>query len=273
MTTEPVLQAAQVSVHLTAPIRRRPTLAPELISGVDLSLGAGEQLALIGASGSGKSVLAAALTGALARTLSRSGTVQVGGQTIEAHQALGRGASADVVLVRQDSATSLHPLVPIGSQLDLPLRRRGLDGRAARAEAHDLLDTVGLAHPDRVLASVSGRLSGGERQRVCLALALARRPRLIVADEPTTALDVVTQADVLAALRAVGDRCGSALILVTHDLAAAAWCARTAVMDQGQLVEVGATDELLRSPRHPATAQIVAAALGSSPALGSSTAS
>ena len=233
----------------------------QAVAGVDLEIPVGGRLALLGASGSGKSLTAAAVAGCLPVGAHAAGAVLVQGIPVLGRPAARRPAAARVGMVFQDSATALNPMVRVGRQLRAPLVRRGLDRSAAAAAAADLLDGVGLPDPERVLAAHPGDLSGGQRQRVCLALALACDVGLLVADEPTTALDVVTQAAVVALLRARTGPVGPALLFITHDLAVAAQlCDEIAVLDGGVVVERGPAARIVHAPGHPATVRLVDAA-------------
>ncbi|TKV57146.1 ABC transporter ATP-binding protein [Nakamurella flava] len=229
------------------------------VAGVDLHIRAGGRLALLGASGSGKSLTAAAVAGCLPPIARAHGSVQVGGTEVLHRPAARRAAAARVGLVVQDSATALNPMARIGRQLREPLRRRGLSRAAAAAEVDLLLRGVGLNDPEPILRSHPGALSGGQRQRVCLALALACEVGLLVADEPTTALDVVTQAAVLELLRQrTGGAGGPALLFITHDIAvAASLCDEIAVMDAGVVVERGPAAQIVAAPGHPATRRLI----------------
>ena len=253
---------------ITAPPGAAPALSLRALSvrlggtpvvrDVDLTVGATERVTLIGASGSGKSLTAGAVLGVLPPGAEVSGQVLVGGVDVTGVHPVRRPAAARVAAVGQDPAAALNPLVPVGVQLALPLRHRGLRGRALDRERAQLLASVGLTD-DRVRHSSPGELSGGQRQRVCLAMALASRAGLLVADEPTTALDLVTQAQVVAVLReATRD---SALLFISHDLAvAAALCDRAVVLHRGAVVEDAPITRLLSAPQHPQTAALVAAA-------------
>jgi len=240
-----------------------------LVDGVSLQLAPGTSTALVGASGAGKSLTCAALAGTLAPEARTEGLLaqedaQADGATnLLPLTAQRRPDGARVALVQQDPATALHPLVPVVKQVALAARgaRRGLGRRQATSRALTLLDAVGL---DAELAErVPGRLSGGQRQRAALALALACEPALLVADEPTTALDVVARAEVLDVLTGVlaslGER-APALLLVTHDLPAAALCDRIAVMHDGKVIESGDALAVLTAPQHPVTRAMCAAA-------------
>jgi peptide/nickel transport system ATP-binding protein len=223
-----------------------------LVSGVSLSCAAGERVALVGASGSGKSLTARALLGVLPPGLRARGSVRIGGAEVLGVPCARRAPAQRPGVVFQDSALALHPLVRVGEQVGLPSR----DG------VRELLAAVGLPDPASVAARYPGQLSGGQRQRVCLALALATRPALLIADEPTTALDVVTQAGIVRLLRErTGGADGPALVFITHDLAVAAeLCERTVVLHDGRVVEDRPALDVLRAPAHPRTREIVEAA-------------
>ncbi|WP_299951575.1 ABC transporter ATP-binding protein [uncultured Modestobacter sp.] len=232
----------------------------ELVRGVRLEVGATERVALIGASGSGKSLTAAAVLGTLPAGAQVRGSVQVAGVEVTGRPPARRPAAARVAAVGQDPAAALNPLVPVGAQLALPLRNhRGLRGAELARQRTELLAAVGLDDAERVLHSSPGELSGGQRQRVCIAMALASRAGLLVADEPTTALDLVTQAQVVTVLReATRD---AALLFITHDLAvAAALCDRAVVLHGGAVVEDAPITRLLTDPRHEQSAALVRAA-------------
>jgi ABC-type glutathione transport system ATPase component len=232
-----------------------------LVHAVDLSIPAGGRLALLGASGSGKTLTAAAVAGCLPVGVAVGGSVHIGGVSVLDTPAARRSAGARAGMVFQDSATALNPMVRIGRQLREPLTRRGLSRPAAAAGAARLLAGVGLRDTDRVLRSHPSALSGGQRQRVCLALALACEVPLLVADEPTTALDVLTQAAVVDLLRARTGGNGPALLFITHDIAVAAQlCDEIAVMDAGTVVERGPAHRIVHAPTHPVTQRLVAAA-------------
>lgn len=236
-------------------------LGVRVVREVSFTLARGGRTALVGSSGSGKSLTAAAVLGHEPVTARVTGGIRV-----EGHDVLGRPAPlrprvARPSMVLQDSATALNPLVRVGSQVAEPFRReRG--NAAARAAAVELLGAVGLPEPGHMARRYAGELSGGQRQRICIALALACRSRLLVADEPTTALDVVTQAGIVELLRSrTGERFGPALLFITHDIAvAAALCDDVVVLDEGRVVQAGTIGDLLRAPAHPAAARLVAAA-------------
>jgi peptide/nickel transport system ATP-binding protein len=203
-----------------------------IVRHVSFEIPAGRRLGLLGASGSGKSMIASALVGALPPGITCSGSILVDGHDVTGVPTPRRPRTARPAMVFQDSATALNPMFTVGRQL-----------RARDASA--LLERVGLRDTERILAAHPLELSGGQRQRVCIAVALARESLLVIADEPTTALDVVSQARVLDALREV-----ASLLLITHDIAVAAQlCDHLMVLDSGRIVESGSTAEILDSPR------------------------
>jgi ABC-type glutathione transport system ATPase component len=235
-----------------------------LIDGIDLDVGPRERVALLGASGSGKSLTVAAVLGRLPVPATARGSVHVHGAEVLGVPAARRGRSAGVAAVFQDSRTALNPLVRTGVQLKAALRHHGEGDHGETRSAVELLAAVGIDNPPRVLRGFPGELSGGQRQRVCIALALACRPRLLVADEPTTALDVVSQHQVLVALR---QRMDAGLLFITHDLTAAAQvCTRAVVLAEGRVVESGPIAELLAAPRHSYTRLLVDTARAPRPA-------
>ena len=235
-----------------------------LVNDVSFSLRAGERLSLIGESGSGKSLTSFALSGLLPEGLTASGSVLLDGvQVVGARERdlvplRGRVAST----VFQEPLTALDPLMRLGRQVGEPLRRHlGLRGDALKQAVLDALSEVGLPEPERIAHAYSWEISGGQRQRVAIAAALACRPQLLIADEPTTALDVTVQADVLGLLeRLVAER-GMALLFVSHDLAVVSRMAQRAiVLRGGRMVEEGPLDRLLTAPTHPYTAELVRSA-------------
>jgi oligopeptide/dipeptide ABC transporter ATP-binding protein len=249
---------------------RRDGVALPVVRGVTFALGRGDRAALVGESGCGKSVTCLALTRLppTGRAL-LSGEVLVGGiPVLHDEKAAARVRGRLVAYVFQDSAGSLNPVMRIGAQIAeaIRLRRRRVrrerrergeargKSRAVREEAEELLARVRLPDPRALLRAYPCELSGGMRQRVMLAMALAAAPALLVADEPTTALDATTQAEVLAQMDAVVRASGMALLLVTHNLALVAGrCRALHVMYAGEIVESGPAAEVLRHPAHPYT--------------------
>jgi peptide/nickel transport system ATP-binding protein len=235
-----------------------------LVRGLSFELAPGKRLGLIGESGSGKSLTALAITGLLAEGLGATGSVILAGtQVIGADErALVKLRGRVAAVVFQDPLSALDPLMRIGAQLSEPLRRhQGLRGTALKQAVLDGLKEVSLPDPERIAASYPHEVSGGQRQRVAIALALACRPELLIADEPTTALDVTVQADVLDLLdRLVAER-NMALLFISHDLAVVARMTdQVIVMRTGEAVESGALADLLKAPGHPYTAELVRSA-------------
>ncbi|MFQ1002884.1 ATP-binding cassette domain-containing protein [Modestobacter sp. SSW1-42] len=246
---------------LTVVLGGRPVLA-----GVGFDLGGRERVALVGASGSGKTTLGLALLGLLPPGAVVTGSVRVGGtELVGAPERVLRTLRGRVTaLVPQDPGTSLNPQVRVGRQVAAPLRRAGLGRRAAATRAEELLAELRL--PAGAARRSPVQLSGGQRQRAALATALACDPQLLVADEPTSALDGTVQAGVLATLGAATRERGTALLLVTHDLAAAAGtCDRLLALDGGRLVADGPLPDVLHDP-HPVLRAMVDATVALSPA-------
>jgi ABC-type glutathione transport system ATPase component len=231
-----------------------------VVKGVSFSVGAGERVGLVGESGSGKSLTALAILGLVPEPGEiRAGRVTVGGSPSAATPGFRGGV---VGLVLQEAGSALNPVYSIGFQLVETLEsHRIARGEAARERALALLREVALDDPEPIYAAYPHQLSGGQAQRVMLALALAGEPRVIVADEPTTALDLITQGQILELLVRITDDRGLGLLLVSHDFAVIARLVhRVVVMHAGCVVEEGATAAVLREPRHPSTQAMVTAA-------------
>lgn len=231
-----------------------------LIRDVELHVGPGQRVALLGASGSGKSLTAVAVLGLMDPRFSVRGRLAVADRELPWRQRLGERPG--IAAVFQDSRAALNPLVRLDRQLVPAVARRvGVTRAEARELVHALLEEVGFDEPDRILASRSSQLSGGQRQRVCLSLAMAARPRLLVADEPTTALDMVSQQHVVSALRRCTGEDRSALLFITHDLAvAASLCDWAVVLHGGTVVDHGPMERLVETPRAEFSAALVEAA-------------
>ncbi|WP_202910757.1 ATP-binding cassette domain-containing protein [Teichococcus vastitatis] len=235
----------------------------QIVHDLSFAVGRGERVCLLGESGSGKSLTAGAVLGLLPANINLKGSIAVAGHEVSRLPAPLRPASARVAMVFQDSYSALNPLVSIGSQLQEPLRRRqGLGAMDARIRAVELLAAMGLPNPEDMLRRCPPEISGGQRQRACIALALACKTSLLVADEPTTALDVVTQAQVLRALKAGTEEPDApGLLFITHDLGAAAQlCDRAIIIKDGAIVEAGDLAAVLAAPRHDYTRRLIAAA-------------
>jgi oligopeptide transport system ATP-binding protein len=234
------------------------------VRGIDLDVGAGETVAIVGESGSGKSQAMMAAMGLVAANGWAEGSVRYRGEELMGlpPRALNRYRGSRLAMIFQEPMTSLDPLYRIGRQIALPLLAHGgLSRRQARARAIELLDLVRVPDPARRIDAYPHELSGGQRQRVMIAMALANDPDLLIADEPTTALDVTVQARILELLADLQARLGMAIAFITHDLGIVRRFAdRTYVMRAGEVVEAGATADLLAAPRHPYTRMLVEAA-------------
>jgi oligopeptide/dipeptide ABC transporter ATP-binding protein len=234
-----------------------------VVEKLSLELLAGERVALVGESGSGKSVTALAALGlVIAPGRQSSGSVSVGGRELASATPaeLRRIRGGEVGVVFQEPTGALNPVLTVGHQLIETMRaHRAASPREARAEACRLLDELAVRDPNDILRAYPHQLSGGQLQRVMIALALAGRPRLLIADEPTTALDLQTQAQILGLLRRITAD-GMALLLISHDLAVVAGLVeRTVVVYAGRVVEEAPTASLFEQPFHPYTRLLLAA--------------
>src|SRR5579872_2002106 len=253
-----LLEIAGLNIDLPTPDGPR-----RIVRDVSLTLGRGGTLGVVGESGSGKTMTALALMGLLPDGATTSGSIGFDGEDLTAidETAFRRLRGDRIAMVFQEPMTALNPLQTIGRQIAEPLiLHRGLTRRAAMAEAVKLLDRVGLPDPARRARAYPHQLSGGQRQRAMIAMALSCGPSLVVADEPTTALDVTVQAQIMALLAELRDETQMALILVSHDLAVVAQsCERIVVMYGGMVMENGATTEVLERPAHPYTRALLEA--------------
>jgi len=242
----------------------------DLIDGVDLSLAPGRRLALVGESGSGKSLTATALIGLVDPPLSSSADVmRVGGVDLLAQspRQWRRVRGSMVALVQQDPLSALSPVFSAGTQIAEACRSRGLTGRAARGEAVERMREVGIPDPASRSHDYPHQLSGGLRQRVAIAMALASEPTMMIADEPTTALDVTVQSQIMDLLTTLSEQRGMSIVFITHDLGIVPGFAHElAVMYAGRIVETGAAGTVLSRPRHPYTAALIASQPGLDPA-------
>ncbi len=262
---ESILEISDLKVHFDVDDDK----VAKAVNGVSLRVDAGETLAVVGESGSGKSVTGLTILRILMRTPARI----VGGEvlftrkdgrkvdllTLSEKEMSGLRGS-EISMIFQDPMSSLNPVFPVGEQIAEGLRlHQGLQRRAARARAIELLELVGIAEPESRVDEFPHQLSGGMRQRVMIAMALACAPRLLIADEPTTALDVTIQAQIVDLLKSLKEQTDMAMIFVTHDLNLVSEIAdRVAVMYCGQVVEEGDVNEVLERPRHPYTRALMA---------------
>ena len=234
------------------------------VEGVSLSLDAGDVLGIVGESGSGKSVTMMALMG----LVPYPGRVTASKMRFDGHDLLGlstkersRLTGKDVAMIFQEPTTSLNPCFSVGFQLAETLRvHLGMDSKAAKRRSIELLEQVGISDPETRLKAYPHQLSGGMNQRVMIAMAIACNPKLLIADEPTTALDVTIQAQILDLLRSLQRERGMALVLITHNMGVVSDMAqRVAVMYAGQIMEQQPAQALFQRPRHPYTEALMAA--------------
>ena len=238
------------------------------VDGVSFDVRPGQTVGLVGESGCGKSVTSLAIMGLLpTRGVRVEGEVLFNGADLlkESQDQMRDRRGRDLGMIFQDPLSSLNPVVPIGLQVTEVLERhRGLSRKAATPVAREMLDKVGIPDPNRRLKDYPHQLSGGMRQRALIAMALACEPRLLIADEPTTALDVTIQAQILALLKDLVEDTGTALVMITHDLGVVAGMVdRVNVLYGGKIVERGDRHPLFAEPRHPYTTGL----LGSIPRL------
>jgi peptide/nickel transport system ATP-binding protein len=253
MTPAALLDVRDLTVML-----RRGSRDLTALDGISFSIQPGEVLGLVGESGAGKSLTGAAVVDLLVPPLRRTGgTITLTGERLDrlSPEAMRLIRGRKIGFVFQDPLTSLNPVLTIGRQLvDTMTTHLPIDRRDARRRAVAWIDRVGLAEPERRFDQYPHELSGGMRQRIVIALALCAEPSLVIADEPTTALDVSVQAHILQLLRDLHAQTGVAVMLITHDLGVIAKMAdRIAVLYAGRVVEVGPVAEILKRPRHPYT--------------------
>ncbi len=256
--TEPLLKVQNLRVELTT----RNGTAP-VIDDVSFELHAGENLSFVGESGCGKSMTALAIMGLLPEGIGRitAGSIMFDGQELTelSQERLRRIRGNDISMIFQEPMTSLNPVYTIGEQIvEVLLAHQSISRADAWAEAATLLDAVRIPKARERLKDYPFQLSGGQRQRVMIAIALACKPKVLIADEPTTALDVTVQAQIFDLLRDLRQETGTSIILITHDMGAVAEMAeRMIVMYAGRIAEIGAVDDIIGTPRHPYTKGLI----------------
>lgn len=261
----PLLDIQNLKIRFGGASQSRPA-----VNGIDLEIGEGEALGLVGESGSGKSATALAILGLLGPTASVTGRIlwrsHADGEAIDLPHLrpneLRRLRGREIAMIFQEPMTALNPVMTIGKQVAecLSAHERSLTDREIRQKAVAALDAVAIPEAARRYNDYPHQFSGGQRQRILIAMALIHRPRLLIADEPTTALDVTVQAQVLELLRNLQREHGLAMLFISHDLAVVGQVAsRIAVMRGGRIVEVGDTARVLTAPEHDYTQSLLAA--------------
>ena len=257
------MTAPRLAIEALSAISLRDGNRP-ILRRVSLAVDTGEVHGLVGESGAGKSTIAKAILGIIPSQVKvTDGRIGFEGRDLlslspkDLRAVLGR----DIALVPQDPSTALNPSRRIDAQMTDGLRlKRGLSAKQARLRAHALLEEVQIRDPERVLDSYPHQLSGGMRQRVLIAAAFALEPKLVIADEPTTALDVTVQKQILRLIRSLQERHGTSVLFVSHDLGVVAKiCDRLTVLYMGKVMEQGSTADVLAGPRHPYTKALLAA--------------
>lgn len=256
-----LLQVEGLTVEFDA---GKPT-AHRALDGVSLSIGEGESLALVGESGSGKTVLARTILGIQPpRASIRSREMQWRGEDMNAFSSSRRQQwrRDSVAVIWQNPQASLVPVYSIGKQMHWLLKLQGEQSRPAREKRiHELLEHVGLRDPERISHQLPENLSGGECQRIMVAMALSRKPQILIADEPTSNLDVKLQAEILALIQSIASELQFAMLFITHDLVIASRLStKTAVLYRGKLVEEGRTDQVFRNPQSAYTKTLIESA-------------
>jgi peptide/nickel transport system ATP-binding protein len=256
---EPVLEVRDLSIDARTPEGLRPVL-----ENVTFSILPGETLSLAGESGSGKSLTALSIMRLLSLSLKRrSGSIRLAGRelTTLSERAMRRVRGGEIAMIFQEPMTSLNPIMTVGAQLTEAIRTHdAASGEGAEARARAMLDAVHITEPARRMGQYPHELSGGMRQRVMIAMALSCRPKVLIADEPTTALDVTVQAQILKLMRELRSEFGAAILLITHDMGVVAEMAdRVVLLKSGRLIEGGATLDIFERPREPYTRQLLEA--------------
>jgi peptide/nickel transport system ATP-binding protein/oligopeptide transport system ATP-binding protein len=258
MATQTILEVRDLTVELAT----RDGISP-VIDGLSFEVGGGETLALVGESGCGKSMTALAVMGLVPHPIGRiaGGEIRFGSEDLVAvgEDRLRDIRGNDISMIFQEPMTSLNPVYSVGEQIAEVLRRhQGLNQKQAWQHAVELLHAVGIPDAAARVSTYPHQMSGGQRQRVMIAMALACKPKILIADEPTTALDVTVQAQIFDLLRVLQRETGTAIVLITHDMGAVCELAeRMMVMYAGRKVEEGTVDDVIANPRHPYTQGLI----------------
>ena len=260
--TAPLLEVSDLTITLGTGPR-----AIDIVDGVSFSIAPSDRLGVVGESGSGKSMIALSLLGLLPRAMTMTrGKVRFDGLALDElrPERLREIRGRDISMIFQEPATALNPVFSTGEQVSEVLRRHELLSRTeARNRTIELFRQVGIPAPERRIADYPHQMSGGMRQRVMIAMALACRPRLLIADEPTTALDATIQRQIIDLLTSLQEETGVAIMLISHDLPlVASFARRIMVMYAGRQAETAPADTLFDAPRHPYTQGLIACALG-----------
>jgi len=239
------------------------------VRNISFTIGEGETLGLVGESGSGKSAASLAVLRLLPPSATLTGRIRFGGRDLLAlpDEAMRRHRGREIAMIFQEPMTALNPVMPVGAQIaeavrahDSGISRAALRNKV-RAKVIEAMHQVGLPEPERRIRDYPHQFSGGQRQRILIAMAIVNRPRLLIADEPTTALDVTVQAQVLDLLKALRREHGLSMLFISHDLAVVSQVAdRVAVMQHGTIVELASARELFLNPQHPYTRKLLSAA-------------
>ena len=262
------MKQAALSIHNLSVSVRSANGVADVVQGISFDIAAGEVLALVGESGCGKTKTAEAIMRLIPHDVGQvqADVIGLNGVNLEAlpEKRMRDIRGQEISMVFQEPLTALDPVFTIGNQLSSVYRRhRGQPKRKALASSVEMLDRVGIADSRRIMKSYPQQLSGGMRQRVMVSMAMACQPRVLIADEPTTALDVTTQAQVLSQLVGLGHESGTSILLITHDLGIVAqYCDRALVMLRGRIVEEAGVTELFSGPQHPYTRELLAACPG-----------
>jgi peptide/nickel transport system ATP-binding protein len=254
MEVEPLLDVRNLSIAFGQ---------QEAVKGISFHINPGETLGLVGESGSGKSAASLAILRLLPHTARMGGSIRFDGTELTAlpEEAMRRRRGRDITMIFQEPMTALNPVMQVGEQIAEAVRAHHPkeSRRAVRAKVLAAMEEVGLPEVERRAQDYPHQFSGGQRQRILIAMAIVNRPRLLIADEPTTALDVTVQAQILGLLKQLQRELGLAMLFISHDLAVVAQVAdRVAVMQRGEMVEQGPVPDLFRTPQHAYTRRLLA---------------